>query len=374
MTTEENIRGRDLGIMFEGLPGSFNSITDVKGVEVGHVTLISGNGELEIGKGPVRTGVTTIFPSGKNSAEGVAASWFSLNGAGEMTGIHPVEEYGTLFGPIALTNTLGVGTVRDAIIKWSMKHITEPTDLLYRSLPLVAETWDGNLNDIYGFHIKKEHVYEALDTSQSGLVDEGNVGGGTGMGAYGFKAGIGTSSRTVEMEAGCFTVGVLVQANHGSRYQLRITGIPVGKIISDSVPSQVQSSGEGSSIIIIIGTDTPLLPCQLKRLAKRASIGLARTGGIAENISGEIFLAFSTANRMTTKDPDINTYKFIRNEAINPLFEATIQAVEESIINSLVAAETMTGVNGMTLFKLPHKKLRDILDNYRCFSEKTVLK
>ncbi len=374
MTTEENIRGRDLGIMFEGLPGSFNSITDVKGVEVGHVTLISGNGELEIGKGPVRTGVTTIFPSGKNSAEGVAASWFSLNGAGEMTGIHPVEEYGTLFGPIALTNTLGVGTVRDAIIKWSMKHITEPTDLMYRSLPLVAETWDGNLNDIYGFHIKKEHVYEALDTSQSGFVDEGNVGGGTGMGAYGFKAGIGTSSRTVEMEAGCFTVGVLVQANHGSRYQLRITGIPVGKMISDSMPSQTQSSGEGSSIIIIIGTDAPLLPCQLKRLAKRASIGLARTGGIAENISGEIFLAFSTANRMTTKDPDINTYKFIRNEAINPLFEATIQAVEESIINSLVAAETMTGVNGMTLFKLPHKKLRDILDNYRCFSEKTVLK
>ncbi len=374
MTTEENIRGRDLGIMFEGLPGSFNSITDVKGVEVGHVTLISGNGELEIGKGPVRTGVTTIFPSGKNSAEGVAASWFSLNGAGEMTGIHPVEEYGTLFGPIALTNTLSVGTVRDAIIKWSMKHITEPTDLMYRSLPLVAETWDGNLNDIYGFHIKKEHVYEALDTSQSGFVDEGNVGGGTGMGAYGFKAGIGTSSRTVEMEAGCFTVGVLVQANHGSRYQLRITGIPVGKMISDSMPSQTQSSGEGSSIIIIIGTDAPLLPCQLKRLAKRASIGLARTGGIAENISGEIFLAFSTANRMTTKDPDINTYKFIRNEAINPLFEATIQAVEESIINSLVAAETMTGVNGMTLFKLPHKKLRDILDNYRCFSEKTVLK
>jgi len=364
MTKRDGLRARDLGIPFDGVPGPFNAITDVAGVEVGHRTLISGEGELKAGEGPVRTGLTAILPLGKAAGEGVTAACFALNGVGEMTGTTLIEEFGTLFGPVMLTNTLSVGTVRDAVIRWSVRTVTDRLTLFTRSIPVVAETWDGELNDIYGFHVKQEHVFEALDGARSGPVEEGSVGGGTGMSAYEFKAGIGSSSRVVETAAGTFTVGVLAQANHGSRYQLLVAGVPVGREIREWMPSGPETGAIRSSIIIVVGTDAPLLPTQLKRLAKRASLGLARTGSIAANSSGDIFLAFSTGNRVRVGQTDLGTYRFVRNPMISPLFEATIQAVEESIINALVAAETMTGINGRTVYAIPHDRLRGVLREY----------
>ncbi len=360
---ETKPRARDLGIPFEGSPGALNAITDVAGVEVGHTTLIAEKGSSETDRGPVRTGVTVVFPQGRESYNGVAAARFVLNGAGELTGSEFVDEFGVLFGPIAITNTLSVGVVRDAIIEWYRDHAPDPLLLLSRSLPTVGETWDGELNDIYGFHIKKTHVFSALDNAKTGPVAEGNVGGGTGMTAYQFKAGIGTSSRIVSTETGRFTVGVLVQANYGWRHQLIIAGVPVGKEITDLMPSEGAQKKHDGSIIIVIATDAPLLPFQLKRVAKRASMGLARNGSIANDTSGDIFIAFSTANSVSPdfSKPGISSFSFIPHEAIDPVFSATIEATEEAIINALIAAETMTGMNGMTFHAIPHDRLRAVL-------------
>ena len=352
-------RARDLGIPFDGTPAPLNAITDVAGVEVGHVTLISGDGKLVPGKGPVRTGVTAVLPRGKNSGDQVFGAWFTLNGNGEMTGTTWVEESGFIEGPIMITNTHSVGTVRDAVIAWQMKK--QGKTFQPWSLPIVAETWDGFLNDINGFHVKPEHVAQALDQAASGPVAEGNVGGGTGMVAHGFKGGIGTSSRKFEVEGASYTVGVLVQANYGARNRLTIAGVPVGREITDLLPKQVPE-GTGS-IIVVIATDAPLLPHQLKRVVKRAALGIAKNGGLGENSSGDIFIAFSTANAGAGKETMANL-KMLGNDRINPIFNATVQATEEAIINAMIAAETMTGANGNTVYAIPHDRLKEVMRKY----------
>jgi L-aminopeptidase/D-esterase-like protein len=361
-------RAHDLGVPFDGTPGLFDTITDVSGVEVGHTTLISGDGPLKVGEGPVRTGVTVLFPRGKSNADPVYAGWFSQNGNGEMTGTTWVEESGFLEGPIAITNTHSVGVVRDAIIAWSLKHPMFHQDW---SLPVVAETWDGWLNDINGFHVKPEHVFSALDSAQGGAVPEGAVGGGTGMICYGFKGGIGTASRVLKKEDGGYTVGVLVQCNCGRRPQLTIAGAPVGKEITKGVPYSMfkddaagTRQGDLGSIIIIVATDAPLIPTQLKRLARRATMGLARTGSTSGNGSGDIFLAFSTANPHANDEPGPNTVQTVANERISPLFNATVEATEEAIVNAMVGAKTMTGIDGHTVPGLPHQQLQEVLKKY----------
>lgn len=361
-------RARDLGVPFDGTPGPLDAITDVRGVEVGATTLISGNGPLKVGEGPVRTGVTVLFTRGKANADPVYAGWFSQNGNGEMTGTTWVEESGFLEGPIAITNTHSVGVVRDAIIAWSIKHPMFHQDW---SLPVVAETWDGWLNDINGFHVKPEHVFSALDGAESGAVPEGAVGGGTGMVCYGFKGGIGTASRVLKKEDGGYTVGVLVQCNCGRRQQLTIAGVPVGKELTEGVPYSMfrdnaggNHQGDLGSIIIIVATDAPLIPTQLKRLARRATMGLARTGSTSGNGSGDIFLAFSTANPHANDEPGPNTILTVANERISPLFSATVEATEEAIVNAMLAAKTMTGIDGHTVPGLPHDKLQEILKKY----------
>jgi D-aminopeptidase len=451
---------RDLGIPFDGETGPHNAITDVAGVEVGHTTLIEGDGPLVIGKGPIRTGVTAIHPLGKEILGPVAAGWFPFNGNGEMTGTTWIEESGLLTGPILLTNTLSIGTVRDAVIKWGRRKqeaagIFDPND--YSSalaLPVVAETWDGGLNDIFGFHVREEHVAHALDSAQAGPVPQGNVGGGTGMTCYDFKGGIGTASRIVNMPAenrrglspfvehgpapfsesaqkkgtvpfspaqqkgtaplsaggepsgtvpfsgvrgekgDCpplpgrfsdspYTLGVLVQANHGKRSDLLIRGVPVGRELPLSEILSYRDSHRKGSILIIIATDAPLLPHQLKRLARRATLGLARTGTIGNNSSGDIFLAFSTARGLSRLPPSPLTGEgrgegarvlipeplapspyFIANDEMDPLFEATTEATEEAIINALVGAETMTGRDHHTAHALPHQRLQEIMRKY----------
>jgi L-aminopeptidase/D-esterase-like protein len=350
-------RARELGVPFEGTPGPLNAITDVAGVEVGHSTLIRGAGPLRVGEGPVRTGVTAILPRGKTNAEPVMAGWFSLNGNGEMTGTTWVEESGFLEGPVMITNTHSVGVVRDAVIAWQLRE--GPTAQPW-SLPVVAETWDGYLNDINGFHVKEKHVFEALDSARPGPVAEGNVGGGTGMVCHEFKGGIGTASRRLPAKAGGYTVGVLVQCNYGLRRQLRVAGAPVGQEILDNL---IYSSETGS-IIIVVATDAPLAPHQLKRLTKRAALGLARNGSIAGNGSGDIFIAFSTANAGAATASEVAEVKMVANERMNPLFEATVQATEEAIINALVAAETMTGVDDHKVIALPHGRLQEVLRKY----------
>jgi len=350
-------RARGLGIPFDGTPGPLNAITDVKGVEVGHTTLISGAGKLEVGKGPVRTGVTAIIPRGKNSLDQVFAAWFALNGNGEMTGTTWVEESGFLEGPIMITNTHSVGVVRDAVIAWRLKHDLMPQPW---ALPVVAETWDGWLNDSNGFHVKPEHVFAALDNAKSGPVAEGSVGGGTGMICHGFKGGIGTSSRQLDEKAGGYVVGVLAQCNHGGRQQLRIAGVPVGVELTDEV---LKKEDQGS-VIVVVATDAPLLPHQLKRLARRVSMGLARVGSVAGNGSGDIFIAFSTANPDAAKSSGVAKLDMLANESMNALFSATVQAVEETIVNALVAAETMTGVDDHKIIALPHQSLQRILKKY----------
>ena len=350
-------RARDLGVPFHGQPGPVNAITDVAGVEVGMTTLISGSGALKIGSGPVRTGVTAILPRGKGSNDPVFAGWFSLNGNGEMTGTTWLEEGGFLEGPVFITNTHSVGVVRDAAIKWSVDHgyLHQPW-----SLPVVAETWDGSLNDINGFHVKPEHVVAALDGARRGAVAEGNVGGGTGMRCYGFKCGTGTSSRKIDAQNGGYTVGVLVQANHGTRDLLRVAGVPVGAEMATETPA----ADELGSIIIVVATDAPLMPHQLKRLARRASLGLARTGSISSNGSGDIFIAFSTANAGAAGASNTASVSLLSNEKIGSVFEATVDATEEAIINALVAAETMVGVDGHRAEAIPHDRLREILRKY----------
>jgi D-aminopeptidase len=365
-------RARDLGVPFDGSAGPLNAITDVKGVEVGHITLISGEGALKVGSGPVRTGVTAILPRGKQSSDQVFAGWFSLNGNGEMTGTTWVEESGFLEGPIMITNTHSVGVARDAIIAWRVKHnqMNQPW-----SLPVVAETYDGYLNDINGFHVKEKHVFEALDTAKSGPVAEGNVGGGTGMICYGFKGGIGTASRRLDERAGGYTVGVLVQANFGRRDQLRVAGVPVGQEITDNLLGSIETGlprEDVGSIIIIVATDAPVLPHQLKRLARRAALGLARTGTTSGNGSGDIFIAFSTANAEASKPTGIAQLTMLPNDRIGAVFEATVQATEEAIINALVAAETMTGVDNHKVTALPHDRLKQVMKKYNRLAEPSV--
>jgi len=356
-------RARDLGVPFEGTPGALNAITDVAGVEVGFTTLIEGEGPLQIGKGPVRTGVTAILPRGKASGDPVMAGWFSLNGNGEMTGTTWIKEGGFLEGPIFITNTHSVGTVRDAALQWTLKHSglkTQPW-----GLPVVAETWDGVLNDINGFPVTHEHVFAALDGARGGAIAEGNVGGGTGMICYQFKCGTGTASRRIDAQSGGYTVGVLVQANHGLRPQLRVAGAPVGMEIPLPPPRPAGGNErELGSIIIVIATDAPLLPHQLERIARRASLGLARTGSTSGNGSGDIFVAFSTANPNAASTHDVASVQMLSNDRISALFSATVQATEEAIINALVAAETMKAPDGRVIEALPHEKLKAVLKKY----------
>ena len=363
---QQTIRARALGVPFDGTPGTLNAITDVAGVEVGYTTLISGEGKLETGKGPVRTGVTAILPRGRASFDDpVYAGYFSLNGNGEMTGTAWIEESGFLEGPILITNTHSVGVVRDATIAWRVAQAgPDPTGFSW-SLPVVAETWDGWLNDINGFHVKPEHVVHALETARGGIVEEGSVGGGTGMVCYEFKGGNGTASRKIDMKdkGGAnrtFTLGVFLQANFGRRPQLSIAGVPVGK----QMPGEVYKK-EAGSCIAVIATDAPLLPHQLKRLARRVSLGLARTGTVSGNGSGDLFIAFSTANP-NAADPDKVTHSVetIPNDRLDPIFEAVVQATEEAVVKALVDNQSMTGRDNHRVDALPHDRLRELLKKY----------
>jgi len=357
-------RARDLEIPFDGTPGEWNAITDVAGVTVGQVTLISGEGKLQIGVGPVRTGLTAIFPRGRE-AEPVFAAWHSLNGCGEMTGTIWVEESGLLDGPVMITNTLSVGTVHDAVIRVAVLQFG-----IELGLPVVAETFDGFLNDVAGFHVREEHVLEAWQKAGGGPVAEGNVGGGTGMICHGFKGGIGTASRRLGEEAGGYTVGVLVQANHGNRKDLTIAGAPVGKEITDlRRETGTLEPVRGGSIIVVVATDAPLLPHQLKRVARRVPLGIGRVGGMGDDGSGDIFLAFSTAWAGRRRGREVVSLQMLPNNRIDPLFEATVQATEEAIVNALVAADTMVGVDGHKVHALPHDRLRDVLRRYNRLNE-----
>ena len=360
-------RARDLGVPFDGTPGPLNAITDVEGVLVGQTTLISGDGKLVVGKGPIRTGVTAVLPRGAESMQRFSfAGWYSQNGNGEMTGTTWVEESGFLESPVLITNTHSVGVVRDAVIAWRVAHGPADATASWWSLPVVAETWDGWLNDINGFHVKPEHVLHALDSARGGPVEEGAVGGGTGMICNGFKGGIGTSSRRLADKDGRYLLGVLVQCNYGRRQNLRIAGIPVGREIESEdpyafVPSDVAERG---SIIVVVATNAPLLPHQLKRIARRVSLGIGRTGSIAGNGSGDIFIAFSTANPAASDAGHVVDLKMVPNDSLDPLFAATVQATEEAIDNAMVAATDMTGIDGHHVRALPHDELRAVLAKY----------
>jgi D-aminopeptidase len=375
-------RAQQLRLPIDGTPGPLNAITDVAGVEVGQTTLISGSGKLVVGKGPVRTGVTVIHPRGKGNPDPVFGAWFTLNGNGEMTGTTWLQESGILEGPVAITNTHSVGVVRDAILQW---QVSRP-NMQPWGLPVVAETYDGSLNDINGFHVKPEHVLAALDQAKGGTVAEGNVGGGTGMICHGFKGGIGTASRRLPADAGGYMVGVLVQCNYGTRRELRVAGVPVGLEIPDLVscsaspdasvdPSMRRCAAslprdsddedvELGSIIVVVATDAPLLPHQLRRIATRVSLGVGRMGGFGGNSSGDIFVAFSTANPGAAAARDSTRVAMIANDRMNPLFYATVQATEESIINAMLAAETMTGVNDRRVHALPVDRLIAAMRKY----------
>jgi D-aminopeptidase len=401
-------RARDLGIPQAGTPGPLNAITDVPGVEVGVTTVIRGDGKLVVGQGPVRTGVTAILPRGKSAASDVFAAWFTLNGNGEMTGTTWVEESGLLGGPVMITNTHSVGTVHRATIEYALRQHRA----FDWSLPVVAETWDGGLNDINGFHVTTEHALAALESAKGGPVAEGNVGGGTGMTCNQFKGGTGTSSRRITVSGRPYTLGVLVQCNYGGRSRFSVAGVPVGEEIPDLTPCyaplpdgsvagrpacptqsgggaapdgsassetrQANQSGTGAattsresdpnqdqgSIIVVLATDAPLLPHQLKRVVKRAALGIGRMGGIGGNSSGDIFIAFSTANPNAAADTGLVQLTAIPQEAINPVFEAAIDATSEAILNAMLAAETMTGANGHRVFALPHDRLMAALRKY----------
>ena len=353
-------RARDLGVPFDGKPGPLNAITDVQEVEVGHTTLISGDVASPPGTGPVRTGVTAILPRGKESSDPVFAGWFTENGNGEMTGTTWLEESGFLEGPVMITNTHSVGIVRDAVIAWRLKHHGTDKSGYSWSLPVVAETWDGYLNDINGFHVKAEDAFHALDTAHGGPVDEGNVGGGTGMICHEFKGGIGTASRILDAKYGGYTVGVLVQCNYGQRDQLRIAGVPVGREIAGP---KVWDDDVGS-IIVVVATDAPLIPTQLKRVAKRVTLGLGRNGSYSGDGSGDIFIAFSTANAGAASSIGVRPISMLPNDQLNPIFLATVQATEEAVVNAMIAAETMTGSMGHTVNALPHDRLRELLKSY----------
>jgi L-aminopeptidase/D-esterase-like protein len=320
---------------------------------------------LKVGVGPVRTGVTAILPRGKDSRDSVFAGWFTLNGNGEMTGTTWVEDSGFLDGPVMITNTHSVGVVRDAVIAWRVKHAPPDEEGYFWSLPVVAETWDGDLNDVNGFHVKPEHVFHALDTAQPGPVEEGSVGGGTGMICNEFKGGIGTSSRVLEPRYGGYTVGVLVQCNYGLRSQLRIAGVPVGREVSEHT---VRNDDVGS-IIVVVATDAPLIPNQLKRVARRVSLGLGRNGSFASDGSGDIFIVFSTANPGATGTKGLRSLTMLPNQRLNPIFLATVQATEEAVVNAMVAAKTMKGINDYEVVGLPHDRLREVLKKYNRLSK-----
>jgi L-aminopeptidase/D-esterase-like protein len=360
-------RARAIGIPFDGTPGKYNAITDVKGVEVGYSTIISGTGKNVRGSGPVRTGVTAILPRGRNNNP-VYSNWYSLNGNGEMTGTTWITESGFLEGPIMITNTNSVGVVRDAVLKWFVKKGWYKEDFWY-TYPVVAETYDGFLNDIYGFHVKESNAYAALDSAATGFIREGNVGGGTGMMCLGFKGGTGSSSRIVKVKDSAYTVGVLVQANFGAKRNLSIAGVPVGRELRDTLNYEFKAApsyrqeGDGS-IIVVLATDAPLLPHQLKRMAARVAIGVGKVGGRGENGSGDIFITFSTANPAAFQRNSFTKVDVLPNDLVNPLFDATVQAVEESIINAMVAAETMEGINGNKAYALPQNMVMDILKKY----------
>ncbi|HIO36583.1 MAG TPA: S58 family peptidase [Candidatus Marinimicrobia bacterium] len=371
LSANDKPRARDLGVPFDGKPGKMNAITDVEGVKVGHSTIIKGNGKLKVGKGPVRTGVTAVLPRGdKSYSDPVFAGWYSLNGNGEMTGTTWVEESGFLEGPVMITNTHSVGIVRDAVISWRVNKGGADASGYWWSLPVVAETYDGFLNDINGFHVKEEHAHQALSRASTGSVEEGGVGGGTGMICHSFKGGIGTSSRIIEVAGETYTLGALVQANYGAREDLMVSGVPVGKEITDlqRVRNRDSQDGDGS-IIVIVATDAPLVAHQCKRLARRIPLGIARVGTVAHNGSGDIFITFSTANPGAANAEGTVSVNMVPNGKMNPLFKATVQATEEAIINALVAAEDMVGVNGNTVYALPHDRLRTILKKYNRLSE-----
>lgn len=378
-------RARDLGIPIGGTAGPLDAITDVTGVEVGQTTIIRGEGRLMAGRGPVRTGVTAVLPRGRASAEPVFAGWSTLNGNGEMTGTTWLEESGMLWGPVMITNTLSVGLVRDAVITWAVQHHFDTFDW---ALPVVAETWDEPLNDITGMHVAREDVFRALDGARDGLPAEGNVGGGTGMICHEFKGGIGTASRRLPRPAGGYTVGVLVQCNYGSRRRLSVAGVPVGQEITDLMPcvsisdpatpwlrqaprcgeartgSLVRPEGRNGSIIVVIATDAPLVSHQLKRVAKRAALGIGRMGGLGEDASGDIFVAFSTAPVHAPGDSAVAHVSMLTRERIDPVFEATVQATEEAILNAMLAAETMTGADGFRVYTLPRDRLMAAMRKY----------
>ena len=379
-------RARELGVsaLIGGVPGALDAITDVAGVEVGHTTLVRGRGRLVVGRGPVRTGVTVVHPRGQGSGDPVFGAWFTLNGNGEMTGTTWLEESGVLEGPVAITNTHSVGVVRDAILQWQVRR----PGLQPWGLPVVAETYDGGLNDINGFHVKPEHVLSALTGAAPGRVAEGNVGGGTGMRCHGFKGGIGTASRKLDAAAGGYTVGVLVQCNYGLRRDLRVAGVPVGEEIPELLPcsaspdtavgrgvprcaaatasrSPAAPDVEQGSIIVVVATDAPLLPHQLRRVVRRVALGVGRSGGFGGNSSGDIFVAFSTANAGTGgRDSGVVRTEMLPNPRINPLFSATVQATEEAILNAMLAAETMTGADDYRVHALPHDRLLAALRKY----------
>src|SRR6202158_504568 len=361
-------RARDLGVPFDGTPGPLNAITDVWGVTVGHTTLTSGEGKLQVGKGPVRTGVTAVLPRGKDSMNNpVFAGWWSLNGNGEMTGTTWVEESGFLEGPVMITNTHSVGVVRDAVVQWRVAHGQPDPTGYWWSLPVVAETWDGWLNDINGFHVKAEHAFHAIDSAKSGPVEEGNVGGGAGMICHEYKGGIGPSSRKIDSKTGAFTVGVLVQCNYGSRANLRIAGVPVGKEIPEDrayASTAFDQLGRGSLIVVVVAADAPLLAHQLKRLARCVTLVLGRDGSISGNGSGDIFIAFSTANPGAAGTEDVVNLQMLPNDQVEPVFAATVQATEEAVINAMVTAETMTGIENHKVIALPHDRLREVLKKY----------
>ena len=375
----KTVRARDLGVPFEGTPGPLNAITDVSGVEVGHVTLIEGEGALSVGAGPVRTGVTAIHPRGKDSTDPVFGAWFTLNASGEMTGTTWLEERGLVDGPILITNTHSVGVVRDAAVAWMVDQGWKAE----WHAPVVAETYDGALNDINGFHVTRDHALEALRSARGGAVGEGAVGGGTGMICNGFKGGIGTASRVVEQESGTLTVGVLVQCNYNwIREPLRIAGVPVGrKVVADancftdrgiethmdSFPfcGESEKSAEppdrDGSIIVVVATDAPLLPHQLKRVAKRPTLALGRLGTWSHDGSGDIFIAFSTAGAGQISEESLSSVAMYPNNGLSSLFQATVEATEEAIVNAMVAAETMIGASGLRVVELPEEQLKDLM-------------
>jgi L-aminopeptidase/D-esterase-like protein len=371
-------RARDLGIPQDGTPGPLNAITDVPGVEVGMVTKIEGSGRLVPGKGPIRTGVTAVLPRGKRDGRDVFAGWFTLNGAGEMTGTTWVEESGILGGPVMITNTHSIGAVHQGTIQWAL---TVGKEFAW-SNPVIAETWDGGLNDINGFHVTPADAVAAITNAKSGPVAEGNVGGGTGMSCHQFKGGTGTSSRRITVLGASYTVGVLVQCNYGTRPRLGVAGVPVGREIPDLLPCYAalqdgshagqpaceagggEEGRDAGSIIVVAATDVPLFSHQLKRIAKRVALGIGRMGGIGGDSSGDIFIAFSTANPDAMAEDKLVTATMLPNAAINPVFEATVDATSEAILNAMIAAETMTGANGRRVYALPHDRLIATLKKY----------